>query len=83
MPTCLHLQPIQLERLTRFYAFLSRLSGWNEACEEDCSCASPVTFSIYATGLGDCIKARAMGYTCELTIDDDGELCGDENWIAA
>jgi hypothetical protein len=80
MPTCLRLNGPQTARLARFQVFLTGLPGWDEACEEDCSCASPITFTIYATGLGDVIRAAAMGRVCELTIDDDGDLCGDENW---
>jgi len=81
MPTCLKLLPLQAQRLARFQVFLTGLAGRDSACEEDCSCASPITFTVYATGIGDVIYARSMGYACDLTIDDDGELNGPDYYL--
>jgi len=76
IPSCLNLTTEQEEKFCRFLEFL-RNGPARKYHNEDASMASPVTFEIYATGIGDNIIAKGFGYFCILTIDDDGEIIND------
>jgi hypothetical protein len=70
IPSCLKLREDQIEKVRKWRNLLKKYDDY-----DDVSCASDVTFHIYATGLGDVIVAECQGQKCNLTIDDDGELC--------
>lgn len=74
IPECLKLEKRQVDRLNTWLNTLNQ-KKLDAAFEEDCSCASPVTFEIFSTGLGDVIIAHALGQKLSLTIGDDNEFC--------
>lgn len=78
IPSCLKLQDKQSEKFERFLNFVTSKIGEEEDLIEDCCMASPFTFEMYATGIGDIITVRGLGYFCDLSVDDDGEISNDE-----
>ena len=78
-PECMKLNDKQMSKLHNFQQFIRNTISperiLNQA-EEDCTMASPMTFTIFTTGLGDVITCSCFGYLCDLTIDDENELCG-------
>lgn len=73
IPDCVKLEKRQIDRLKRWIKTLSK-KQLRAAFEEDCSCASPLTWKIYATGLGDVIKVKFGDKELDLSIGDDNEL---------
>ena len=79
IPDCLHgLDDRQFAKIERFCEFLrANVPVEVLEAEDECVVTSALTFTIYATGLGDTIRCIAYGYRCDLTIDDDNELSSD------
>ncbi len=78
IPACLKLNEKQITKLKQFQQSVVSAIGkdkYTHACTEtDCVPSSPMMFTIHATGLGDEIVVDCLGYKCNLTIDDDGEI---------
>ena len=83
-PTCVTLTEPQLEKLRRFVQFLQDAmpDRLQSTAEEDVAGASPLTFEIYSTGIGDVIWVRAFEFECDLSIGDNGEI-GPDEWEVA
>lgn len=80
IPNCIRLTQPQLDKLDRFKRYLKKNVSrevLREAAEEDMSMASPLTFKVFSTGLGDAIVVEGFGHICTLTIGDDGEPISD------
>ena len=73
IPDCIKLEQRQIDRLKRWIKTLNQ-QHLQEAQEEDCCCASPITFEIYASGIGDNIVAKCLRQKLNLSIGDDNEL---------
>ena len=73
IPDCIKLEQRQIDRLTKWANTLSK-KQLEASFEEDCSCASPFTFEVFGTGLGDVITVKSCGQKLDLTIGDDNEF---------
>lgn len=73
IPDCIKLEQRQTDRLKRWVKTLNQ-KHLSEAQEEDCCCASPLTFEIYGTGIGDVIIVKCLRQKLNLSIDDGNEL---------
>jgi len=73
IPRCLKLEQRQIDRLNKWLKTLDK-KQLDAAFEEDCSCASSVTFKIFETGIGTVIIAEALRQKCDLSIGDDNEF---------
>ena len=69
IPDCIRLHERQRAKLFTWRKQLPSMKDY-----DDGSCASDVTFHVYATGIGDVIKATCQGSECDLSIGDDGCL---------
>ncbi len=73
IPECVKLEDRQIKRLERWIETLDK-KELDAASEEDCSCACPLTWTIYASGIDDVIIVKALGQKLDLSIDDDNNL---------
>lgn len=76
IPSCITLTTAQKEKFELFKLFATDYFAKNPfmAEESEVTMASPFSWNIFATGLGDNIEVNFAGFWCCLTIDDDGEL---------
>jgi len=81
IPSCVILNEIQLKKLGEFKEYLIKDIVPENYESEDVSIASPFIFKIFSTGIGDSVSVTSFGKTCNLTIDDDGEIINNDEWI--
>lgn len=85
IPACVKLEQRQIDLLNQWFPKIR--ARWERDNKEEldydsCECSSFVTFEITASGIGDSIIAKALGWQIDLSIDDDNELVAHyDNWF--
>ena len=80
-PESIKLESIQFQKFKRFREFIVNnvpKETQTEYFEENCCPSSSFRWDVHATGLGDVVYVKAFSHSCNLTIDDVGEMFTDE-----